>query len=192
MDKYPLIVTKSKGIKTKFDKLNNTTMNDFKIPGKYLIDFDSLKVGDRVWGIREGYTKVINLVYNDMFPIVTTEGKTYTNTGRFGVSHSHPSLFRSNPFEDIREEFFADTLMEVRNGNGRWYKRVVIGRKNEQWFAWDGIDCLEDEHNAECISSWDEARPITPPSEELVHLTLKDISEGKGVGVPAHLIRIKE
>lgn len=34
--------------------------------------------------------------------------------------------------------------------------------------------------------------PEEEKKEELVHLTIKDISEGKGTGVPPHLIRVKE
>lgn len=47
--------------------------------------------------------------------------------------------------------------------------------------------CLKDvkRNNLEIIK-------LPEEKEEIVELTLKDISEGKGVGVPSHLIRIKE
>lgn len=164
-------------------------MNDFKIPAKYLIDFDTLKVGDRVWSFQEGAVTVIEV--NENF---IKAGKWhYTRAGLFDTNDQYPSLFRSNPFEDLREEFFKDTLMEVRDINREdWCKRVVLGKKNGIWLSWSNALTLEEAKEVMSITTWNQARPLPPPSEELVHLTLKDISEGKGVGVPAHLIRIKE
>lgn len=167
--------------------------NEFKIPEKYLIDFDTLKVGDRVWTIGDGYTMVdgISSKINSIYPILVN-GVQYTVSGRLSESDKYPSLFRVNPFEDIREEFFADRLMEVRDGiHSSWFKRVVFGKKNGRWIAWC-TDSIKEANDVYIIGTWTEAREITPPSEELVHLTLQDISEGRGKGVPAHLIRIKE
>lgn len=164
--------------------------NDFKIPEKYLIDFDNLKVGDRVWTIQHGYTTIAD-IDTGSYPIFCGD-RSYTKKGMLIDTDIAPSLFRSNPFEDIREEFFADRLMEVRDGiYSSWFKRVVFGKKNGRWIAWC-TDNIKEANDVYIIGTWTEAREITPPSEELVHLTLQDISEGKGKGVPAHLIRIKE
>lgn len=167
--------------------------NDFKIPQKYLIDFDTLKVGDRVWSLRHGYTTV-SRIDNDEYPI-SINGISYAKSGKDFIDDQYPSLFRSNPFEGIREEFFKDTLMEVREegeNDEYWVKRVVFGKKNGKWIAWQNGETLESAKTQIKTKAWVEARHLPPPSEELVHLTLKDISEGKGKGVPAHLIRIKE
>ena len=40
------------------------------------------------------------------------------------------------------------------------------------------------------IANWKNWKPI--PKEEIVELTIEDISAGKGVGVPPHLLRIKK
>jgi hypothetical protein len=73
-------------------------------------------------------------------------------------------------------------------------KRVVFAEKtdlngNKRYLAWSNDDTIEDSRNRFTVTVWKFAEEI---NEELVHLTLKDISEGKGVGVPSHLIRIKE
>lgn len=40
------------------------------------------------------------------------------------------------------------------------------------------------------VCGWNYAKDIE--EETIVELTLQDISDGKGVGIPSHLIRIKE
>lgn len=172
-------------------------MNDFKIPQKYLIDFDTLKVGDRVWSISEGYVSIHSISRMEKYPIKTSfdydkRQRTYTYDGKYCDDDQYPSLFRSNPFDDLREEFFADRHVKVSQDGICWYYRKVFGLVKDKWLAWESEEVIEQCQLAVGISQWNYCNEITPPSEELVHLTLKDISEGKGKGVPAHLIRIKE
>ena len=63
-------------------------------------------------------------------------------------------------------------------------QRYVFGKKNgnHKYVAWDT--------SKQNIFFWKYARPIQREKE--IHLTMEDISNGKGVGVPAHLIRIKK
>jgi hypothetical protein len=73
-------------------------------------------------------------------------------------------------------------------------KRVVFAEKTnssgvKKYIAWCDVKTIKESIDILNTAVWDNAEEI---KEELVHLTLKDISEGKGVGVPSHLIRIKE
>lgn len=75
-------------------------------------------------------------------------------------------------------------------------KRKVLGVLDDVCFI-SGIDNHEAVF-ATCIiqelikGGWKLVTPEEEKKEELVHLTIKDISEGKGTGVPLHLIRVKE
>lgn len=156
--------------------------SDFKIPERYLIDFDNLKVGDRVWTINNDYCIVEMLNKSHTYPI-TAGSVYYTKDGKMGEWHKYPSLFRSNPFEDIRE---GGRIVKATASLERTIEAITLMRGFD-------ISPQVDIHlyNLQMMlhKVVDE---LNPPSEELVHLTLKDISEGRGKGVPAHLIRIKE
>lgn len=82
--------------------------------------------------------------------------------------------------------------------------RVLFSHNGENYI--DRIFAFKTKDTFYYISSWNEeaflngedfrvypCKHIKPlVKEEIVELTLKDISEGKGIGVPSHLIRIKE
>lgn len=72
-------------------------------------------------------------------------------------------------------------------------KRVVFIEKGGRFLAWVSAETLEGAETELSIMDWSYAKDITEEAPEvIVELTMKDISEGKGVGIAPHLIRIKE
>lgn len=84
---------------------------------KYLIDFETLKVGDSVWSIQEGDAVVIKIDNNSNYPI-NIGCRNYTKKGFNFDDHAHPSLFKSNPFEYLK-------MMLVSNDEILWKERKV-------------------------------------------------------------------
>ena len=56
-----------------------------------------IKVGDKVWTIQEGETRVTRIVCDTPYPITTSKGNSYTAEGKLYSDDKHPSLFWSNP-----------------------------------------------------------------------------------------------
>jgi hypothetical protein len=71
------------------------------------------------------------------------------------------------------------------------HKRYVVGTKNGNYLAWVNSGTEKSAIASSGTTTWNYAWPIQEEEKE-VHLTLEDISAGKGKGVPAHLIRIKK
>ena len=64
-------------------------------------DLSSVKVGDKIWTIQEGWTEVENIT-GSIYPIKV--GKySYTLDGKKQLGYKHPSAFLINPFEITRE-----------------------------------------------------------------------------------------
>ena len=71
------------------------------------------------------------------------------------------------------------------------YKRVVFMEKCGRFIAWSSTS--ENVEKVSNCSTWEYAKDIEEEVvEEIVELTLEDITNGKGVGVPTHLLRIKK
>ena len=62
--------------------------------------------------------------------------------------------------------------------------------KNGYFLAWSNAETIKDSEKESHTCTWKYAKDIE--LEEVIELTMKDISEGKGVGIAPHLIRIKE
>ena len=69
-------------------------------------------------------------------------------------------------------------------------KRVVFMEKCNHFLAWDRAKTIEESEKIYRVAVWKYAKDIEEP--QIVELTFKDISEGKGVGVDPSLIRIKK
>ena len=63
--------------------------------------------------------------------------------------------------------------------------------KNNKAICWYDAETLEEAKNVTKTADWTEWKELDEEEQE-IHLTLQEISDGKGVGVPAHLIRIKQ
>ena len=146
---------------------------------KYLIDFDTLKVGDKVWTIQEGDTEVINFDYNTIYPIRTTNNELYKKDGSFQTNDKFPSLFKSNPFESISE---YPKVMEVSTSESfsDVQKRIVFG-KNDKGFITisrkDNINSIKD-NDYVCIHPF--AREI---QKKKTRLTMEDIAKLANIDV---------
>lgn len=136
------------------------------------------KLGQKVWSIQLGDCEVTN-IEDSPYPIrcLNKEGRSglYYPNGEYTRNDHSPSLFSSNPF-------FEERVMEVRDfEDDIWVKAFVVSNINKEFQA-IGI--------TSGVLNYKFAREISTP--QIVELTLKDISEGKGVGVPVELIRIKD
>ncbi len=78
------------------------------IPKNLLIDFDSLKVGDKLFDSQKGEVIVFKLSekgYGD-YPLICKSRRAefcYTRDGKIYYDYPLPSLFLSNPFDLISE-----------------------------------------------------------------------------------------
>ena len=96
---------------------------------KYLIDFDTLKVGDKVWSIQEGNTEIKHLDGDSVYPIRTTNNELYKKDGCYQTNDNFPSLFKSNPFESISE---YPKVMEVSNNENFIQSEIRVVFKEKQ------------------------------------------------------------
>jgi hypothetical protein len=80
-------------------------------------DLSKVKVGDKIWTIEEGWTKVVDIdldLYNK-YPIETRDN-TYTIDGKIDSSDKFPSAFIEYPFkEQPIEKIEKDTLVWFRD-----------------------------------------------------------------------------
>jgi len=147
---------------------------------KYLIDFDTLKVGDKVWTIQEGDTEVIKLRRNGEYSIYTKK-QLYTKEGYFVEQHKSPSLFKSNPFENISE---YPKVMEVSDDKdfkiGNFEKRIVLGKNINGYISvFNNINFEDIKINDEIII-WKYAREI---QKKKTRLTMEDIAKLANIDV---------
>ena len=137
------------------------------------------KRGQKVWSIQLGDCEVVEINAGWDYPIkckAKDDYHYYDLDGKFSGDDASPSLFSSNPF-------FEERVMEVKSDGKNWHKYTIVSNINGR-FQSKSSDGNGVEMN------WMHAREISTP--QIVELTLKDISEGKGVGVPVELIRIKD
>ena len=119
----------------------------------------------------------------------------FTEDGKFLKDYTESSLFHIEDLQPKSEYpklmIVSDDLIDGKNKDIR--KRVVFMKKNDRYIAWSDADTIEKAEKTLSTCSWKYAKDI--PKEvpkEIIHLTFKDISEGKGVGIDPSLIRIKE
>lgn len=78
-------------------------------------DLSKVKVGDKIWTIQEGWTKVTK-INEYSYPIETTFPFSYNFDGKSYLSHKYPSAFLECPFKDLPIE--RDTLV--------WYRDIEV------------------------------------------------------------------
>lgn len=89
---------------------------------KYLIDYDKLKVGDKVWSIQLGDCEVLEKkpTNTSEWPIYCKNehdnGKLYAEDGFYQKGDAGPSLFTSNPFADISQTIISNNPISVHFG----------------------------------------------------------------------------
>jgi hypothetical protein len=76
-------------------------------------DLSKVKVGDKIWTIQDGWTKVIKIDDEEPHFIIDTKNETYTIDGRSKRGDKHPSAFLEYPFKEQPIE--KDTLVWFRD-----------------------------------------------------------------------------
>lgn len=76
------------------------------------VDLSKVRVGDKIWTIREDWTEVLRIEEGSTYPVVTGED-TYTFDGKTRIWEKHPSAFLECPFKDLPIE--KDTLVYYRD-----------------------------------------------------------------------------
>jgi hypothetical protein len=75
-------------------------------------DLSKVKVGDKIWTIESGWTKVVNTNDSSVYP-VETEDPCFTIDGKRWKSDKYPSAFLEYPFKEQPIE--KDTLVWFRD-----------------------------------------------------------------------------
>lgn len=83
----------------------------------------------------------------------------------------------------------------VRDINdGAWVRRIYITTVEGASCPYFVVNKADEEEfkkgKSFFVTFWAQMKPIE--EEQIIELTIQDISDGKGVGIPAHLIRIKK
>ena len=123
----------------------------------------------------------ITVAFSTMRITYTKEGQEYSNI-RPTLSHEEYSM--------DTVDFKPRVIHVRRTEGGKPERRVVVAFVNNLPLCLDGCETLDQIltcRNARLWYYWEEI-----PNEEVVELTIEDISNGKGVGIPPHLIRIKK
>lgn len=151
------------------------------------------KLNDKVFDIRYGWGTVIDTDHITDYPILvefksllktyyTKDGKNISSCMNPTLSHEEYSINTNSNERVIEVSDYAD-FKEVK-------RRVIIKIINGKAICWSGAETIEEAKKAYSTSTWNFWREIS--TETIVELSFKDISEGKGKGIPPHLIRIKE
>jgi len=138
------------------------------------------KVGDRVFDVKYGWG-TISCIIN--YPVRVSFDKTpykddmsYTKDGSYLLS-----LIKDLHYHDITRDF--PRMMEVSNDGKDWIV-VKVFFVDDEGYAAGGL-------RGDFLFKYPYYREIEE-KQEIVELTIQDISEGKGVGVDPKLIRIKK
>ena len=77
-------------------------------------NLSKVKVGDKIWTIQEGWTKVIRIEsISTNYPIMTQQGSSYTIDGKREVHDKYPSAFLEYPLGE--EPIEKDTLVYFKD-----------------------------------------------------------------------------
>jgi hypothetical protein len=97
-------------------------------------DLSKVKVGDKIWTIQNGWTKVVN-VNTDSFPI-QTEGSCFTIDGKRWKNDKYPTAFLEYPFKE--QEIEKDTLVWFRDDEDEnWMVGYYSHFEDGQHFVFD-------------------------------------------------------
>ena len=100
------------------------------------VDLSKVKVGDKIWTIYEGWTKVLSTDYSICYPIETEFG-TYTLEGMENNRSKYPSAFLEYPFKEQSIE--RDTLVWYRDSeNHCWAVGYYSHLENGRHFVFTG------------------------------------------------------
>lgn len=103
---------------------------------KYLINFEELKVGDKLWDCLYGSVYISSLTHGEYCITVTNEtghSAQYNKKGFFTAWAASATLFKSNPFLGLKEE---PRMIEVLLW-GKWEKLELIVVRNDIAITWN-------------------------------------------------------
>ena len=111
---------------------NNIDMN---IDKKHLIDFASLKVGDKLWHLLKNDWVEVNDINNSRYAIQTDYGCSYTVEGKDEYDQEIPVLFKSNPFPYPKKMLVGNNLVL-----SEMVEKLVIAEFAERFIAGHEMD----------------------------------------------------
>jgi hypothetical protein len=153
-------------------ELNLNIMNETI---KKLSDLSNVKVGDTIWTVQDGETKVISVKNGKYHPIKTVDA-IYTIDGKFLVNDQFPSAFLKNPFES------QERWVEVRDDEEEeWVRKKLIMEKNGKFICWRNAKTDEEVEESLNTTTWYYMREIEEPKQ--IEITLDEIAEKFGVSV---------
>jgi hypothetical protein len=78
-------------------------------------DLSEVRVGDKIWTIQDGWTKVSETDFDadSVYQIKVKRGVWYTETGTYKIGDKHPSAFLEYPFKEQPIE--KDTIVWFRD-----------------------------------------------------------------------------
>lgn len=121
-----------------------------------LADLSNIKIGDSIWTIQNGFTKVIKINPKHTYSIVTNIGR-YTIEGFISINDKFPSAFTKNPF---KEKDFKERWMMVSEEGTNWLKRKVFMKKNGHVISWSCAETKKAVKKEICSHPWKYAMEI--------------------------------
>jgi hypothetical protein len=148
------------------------------LPKEYYINFDTLKVGDKVYHLTQRWLTVEAI--NQGFVVLSNEC-SYLKDGRFSETEEIV-LYSKNPFELLNNQ---ERVILVRDGeNEGWTKRVFIktlpNGKVVVWSCSESIEYSNDIFEAETWNFWkelEEPKELTP--DQRIESLEKEVNELK-------------
>jgi hypothetical protein len=133
----------------------------------YMIDFDKLKVGDKVFSTECGYGNIKEIYpsTDTLYPIIVDfqnnrVEQTFTRKGYCFESNELPQLFKCNIFEALAKPN-QERVVLVSNNVINWHKRVLIkkidgeeGISRPIFITWYNAESLETSKNAVATTVW--------------------------------------
>lgn len=149
--------------------------------------------------LNDSTVEELNKVLRLAFPKLATVRGSY----KFYYKHSIYKTWGCSDVENLPyqsvKDFLSFTpkrgdLVEVKYEGDEWVKRIYLGVIEGAYCPYITVNGLDEDNyrngNLFGIMNFSHMREIK--KEEIVELTMEDISNGKGTGIPSHLIRIKK
>ena len=146
--------------------------------------------------VEQGNPRDISIFETDKIASLSSGGFTWEKTPEGKsfwlkvIAHENFSVF----FEKYPKISTYPKIMMVSdipiNDSNSGLKRVVFMEKCGSYLAWNYAKTFEEAENVTATTAWKYTKDIV--EQQIVELTLDDISKGKGVGVDPSLIRIKK
>jgi len=158
-----------------------------------LIDHTKLVKGQKLWHVQLGEVKFqSNNGLDSTYPLIieTSQGRQYyTIEGKHISNHKLPSLYQSNPFEQINE---FPKLMEIEGGDTQYYPRIIMAKTKKGYWAVEShtnLNILEHSKDLTILFyNFNEVREIQEP--QLIELSIEEIA--KRFEIDPKLLRIKK